>query len=187
MPDNICQCHYTPNSPQLSPYFVQWRPDWQPCLEGDAHIKRYIEMVQNLILGSSNSCDKPSPYHFYLVAGILLRIQVFSSHTAAIPPNQWWDLLKMTWHSAGYGYFWFSSSHVSDVLDDAVEMLEPLATETAKCMPHDASIQDLEFLLKRLTKTVDKLGSHRSNVDQSIVSAVEGLRGVVRSRLEAAR
>ncbi|OJA08254.1 hypothetical protein AZE42_02076 [Rhizopogon vesiculosus] len=163
------------------------RPDWQPYLEEDAHIQRYIEMVQKLIPGSSDGFDKPSPCHFYLVAGIILRIQVFSSHTAAIPPNQWWNLLKMAWRVAGDAYDRSSPSYVSDVLDDEVEILEPLATETAKCMPHDASIQDLEFLLKWLTKTVDKLGSHRSNVDQGIVSAVEGLMGVVRSRLEAAR
>ena len=162
-------------------FSVAKRPDWRLYLEEDVH-EKYIGTVQTLIQESSNGLNKPSPYLFY-IAGILLRIfhpQHSSSHCTAIPPNQWWDLMRIAWRVAGESYD--DQSHVSDVLDDGVEMLEALATETERCILGNTSTPDLQFLQEWLKRTVEKL-SERSGVPQSIVSAVKDLRRVVHFRL----
>ena len=157
------------------------RSDWRLYLEEDIH-KKYIGIVQNLIQESSDGLNRPSPCLFY-IAGILLRIfhpQQSSSHSTAIPPNRWWDLMRMAWRVAGESYD--DQSHGPDVLDDGVEMLETLATETERCMPSNASRQELESLRTWLDGTIDKL-SRRPGVRSSIVSTVKGLRRTVYSRI----
>jgi hypothetical protein len=151
-------------------------------LEEDIH-EKYIGNVQKLIQESSNGLNKPSPCLFY-ITGILLHIsppQQSSSHSTAIPLNRW-DLMKMAWRVAGDSYD--DQSHVSDILhdDDGVEILEILVEETTRCMS-DASAPDLQFLLRWLDRTVQKLWER----SMPQVSAVRRLKRMVHIRLMRSR
>ncbi|OJA16311.1 hypothetical protein AZE42_03366 [Rhizopogon vesiculosus] len=161
--------------------------DWRFHLEKDGHIRRCIEIIPEVIPGSYNGHDTPRPYLFYL-AGILPTFPPQSS--SLIKPQQWWNLMRMAWHVVGDSHQdgHSHSSYVSNFLGDDgdidVEIIETLATETAKHMKN-ASIEDLKFLHDWLRKAVDKLESRKLEArNSSVISAVKGLRSVVSQKLE---
>ncbi|KAG0692537.1 hypothetical protein DFH29DRAFT_1008500 [Suillus ampliporus] len=117
-----------------------------------------------------------------------LRIKVAHSgrpapQLATIDGEEWWDLTRMAWHVAGRPNDQEHDRPDCDVLDDGIDIVKALVTVTEMFMPQDAPTNELEFLRDGLGDTLKKLGSQQSPVDESIVSAVRGLKDVVDRRL----
>ncbi|KAG0698560.1 hypothetical protein DFH29DRAFT_1081735 [Suillus ampliporus] len=155
-------------------------PAWLRRSDEDVHIKRCIRIIPEFH-------DRPPPSFFYL-AGIFLRIKVAHSgrpapQLATIDGEEWWDLTRMAWHVAGRPNDQEHDRPDCDVLDDGIDIVKALVTVTEMFMPQDAPTNELEFLRDGLGDTLKKLGSQQSPVDESIVSAVRGLKDVVDRRL----
>jgi len=154
--------------------------DWRSHLYMNGHINRCIEVITTILSGSSNGLDCPSPRIFYLT-GILLRVRL---PEGTVTTKNWWNLMRMAWCVASNSY---SNDHfrcVSDDLRDDPEILEKLATETAKHVPRNAAIEDLKSLHKWVGKVADMLKLRQPmESESSIISAVRLLKDTVGSRL----
>lgn len=113
---------------------------------------------------------------FYL-AGISLRIappEQAASCFTTVTTMHWWDLMRSAWYIVEFCSY--------DELDDGIESLLALVRGTEWHMPSDASKMDLESLNGLLAKTLDALRQQQIP-DESIISAVAGLKNIVCTRL----
>ena len=142
-------------------------PTWCHRLITDRHDERCITLITN---------DALDGVYIHL-AGFFLRIAPPGQDTCwdHITREQWWILIKTTWHAIAE--FIFTPSD-----EDIVDIIRKLVRGTEMYIPQDLSKGDLELLSEDLRTVRDRLGLQYS--EPTVISAVADMKDIVDRRLE---